>query len=247
MRLLLTAFTAFALLLAVPAFAHDSGGSVLDVPEGATLVSLNATERIEVDQDLLIASLYFKAEDKDVSKVQNDVNEMMKKALDEAKKVDSVKASTQQYHVYEYDRTRGRDGSRRDMVWQGQQGLQIKGKQADDLLKLTGKLQEMGFGMNGLSYSLSPEKMEEVQNSLLEDALAKLMVKAERTGKALGKTKTEVLKIDVQPQGGGYSPQPMMRANMAMDMAESVAAPVAAPGESQVSLNVSAQILLSAP
>jgi len=244
MRLFLTTFTILTLFLAFPATAHD-GSSVLDVPDGKTLVSLSATEMVEVDQDLLVASLYFKTEGKDVSKVQNDVNDMMKQALDEAAKTSSVKASTQQYHVHEYDRSRGRDNNRRDMVWRGQQGLQIKGKEADDLLKLAGKLQEMGFGMNGLSYTLSPEKREEIQNALLEDALAKLMVKAARTGKALGKEKTEVLTIDVNPQGG-HSRPPVMRAGMAdMAMGAAMAAPVAAPGESQVSLSVSAQILLS--
>lgn len=243
MRYFLTVFAAFTLFATSPALSHDDSTDVLDLPKGGTLITLSAMEMVEVDQDLLVANLYFRAEDKNISTVQDSVNKKMKEALDAAEKVDSVKAATQQYHVHEYDRSRSRDG-RSDMIWRGQQGLQLKSKESGDLLELVGKLQAMGFAMNGLSYTLSPQKMEDTQNSLLEDTIAKLMAKAERTAKALGKNEVEVLKIDVNPTGGNFH-QPVMRA-MAMEAASSsMAAPVAAPGESQVSLSVSAQILLT--
>ena len=50
------AIAAFLLFTALPAAAQDYQ-TVLDIPEGATLVSLSATERVEVDQDLLVADL----------------------------------------------------------------------------------------------------------------------------------------------------------------------------------------------
>ena len=207
------------------------------------MVSLSATEMVEVEQDLLVATLNFTAEDADPKVVQDTINKKMKEAVDTAKKVDTVKVSTQQYYVHEYDRSRGQN-ARRDMVWRGNQSLQIKGKEADDFLELAGDLQEMGLAMNGLNYTLSPEKLEETRNSLLEAALAKLVEKSERTAKALGKSSSEMLQINVDMGGNHYQP-PVMRA-MAMDgMAKAeMAAPVAAPSESQISLTVSAQALL---
>ena len=242
MRFTLLSF--FIITLSIPTFSYAQDyKTLLDIPEGATLVNLSANERVEIEQDLLTADFQYQEEDADAAQVQDTINKAMSKALAEAEKVSSVKASTQSYYVHQYDRSRG-DGARRDMIWRGQQGLQIKGKKADELLELSGELQKMGLAMNGLSYSVSPDLLEETREALLEDAIEKLTAKAERTAKALGKSSVEILQINVDT-GGEFHP-PMMRA-MAMDagMAKmEMAAPVAAPGESQVMLNVSAQVLI---
>ncbi len=241
-NLLAVAFLLFV-ITAMPAKAQDYK-TILDLPEGAALVSLSASERVEIEQDLLVANLQYETEDKNPRALQDKINKKMKEALDTAKKVASVKVSTQQYYVYEYDRNQGKKGLPVDKVWRGQQGLMVKGKTADELLDLVGKLQEMGLTAQGLNYQVSPELLEETRESLLEAALVKLKAKADRTAKALGKGGAELKMINVDM--GGYYPQPvMMRAeamNMAADM--KMAAPVAAPGESEVTLSVSAQALL---
>ena len=217
--------------------------TLLDIPEGATLVSLSATERIEVEQDLLTANLRYEAENVSPKELQNNINTMMKKALEKAKKVNSVKVSTQAYSVYQYNLNNNRT-QRRNMIWKGQQGLKIKGKNAVDLLDLLGDLQEMGLTMKGLSYSVSPELLEKTHNEMLEAALGKLITKAKRTAKAIGKSKTELLQINVNHGGrNNYQPQYNMRAMGGMAETATVA-PVAAPGESQITLTVSAQALL---
>lgn len=244
MRLLLSAALMLALFSPLAANAQDYN-TLLDIPEGATLINLSATERVEVEQDLLIATLQFKFENKDPKVVQNEVNKIMQKALDEAKGEKTVKVSTQQYYVHEYDLNRSKDRTRRNMVWRGQQGLQVKGKKADDLLELVGKLQEIGLTMNGLRYQVSPELLEETRNSLLEAAMEKLMEKAERTAKVIHKDDVDFLQINVD-MGGGHHPQPRMyqKSMMMMDSATEMAAPVAAPGESTINMTVSAQALL---
>ena len=68
-----------------------------------------------------------------------------------------MKAITRGYNVHQYDRNGGRKNLARDMVWKGNQSVQLKSKNAEDLLELAGKIQEAGFLMNGLSYTLSPE------------------------------------------------------------------------------------------
>ncbi|GJL84282.1 MAG: hypothetical protein DHS20C02_00570 [Micavibrio sp.] len=241
MRLLLAALLLFLPLSApTPANAQDYK-TLLDIPEGATLVSLSATERVEVEQDLLTANLRYEAENTSAKELQDEINKIMQKAVDEAKKVKSVKVSTQQYYVHEYRRDK-----HAPRVWRGNQGLQIKGKTADELLELAGELQEMGLKMNGLSYSVSPDLMEETRENLLEETLIKLKSKAERTAKALGKSKADLLQVNVDMGGGHYAQPQMMRtmahAEMAMD--SKMAAPVAAPGQSNITLTVSAQALL---
>ena len=231
-----------ALFFSNPTHAQDYK-TLLDIPEGATLVNLSANERVEIEQDLLTADFNYQTENQNAAALQDTINTVMAEALAETKKIESVKASTQGYYVHQYDRSHG-EGTRRDMVWRGQQGLQIKGKKADELLELSARLQKMGLAMNGLNYSVSPELLEETREGLLEEAINKLTAKAERTAVALGKNKVELLQINVD-MGGDFQPQ--MARTMAMDSSMAkmeISAPVAAPGETQVTLMVSAQVLI---
>lgn len=232
------------LALATPAAAQDLP-TLLDIPAGQSLVNLSATERVEVDQDLLMASLQYEAVNKNSTALQDEINTKMAKAVELAKKVGSVKITTGGYYVYLYDPDPNTE--RNDMEWRGAQSLQIKGKKADELLKLVGDIQAIGLSMQGLNYSVSPELMEETQNSLLEAALGKLKTKAERTAKALGKTSADLLNVNVDIGGGHMYAQPMMaRAEMAMDSTAGMkmAAPVAEPGQTDITLTVTATALL---
>lgn len=235
---------AFTVLIAfsTPLQAEDYN-NLLDLPEGTTLITLSAEQRTEIEQDLLIATLRYEAENRDVSALQNDINKVMSKALEKAQDVETVKAATQQYRVHQYDRNRGKD-TRRDMIWRGQQSLQLKGKKADDLLELTGALQEMGLALSGLTYTVSPGLMDQTRDALMETVLQKLADKAGRAARALGKTETELLHVNINADG--YHP-PIPR-NMAFESAGvasmQAAPPVAAPEETSVTLKVTAQALL---
>ncbi|MCK6418669.1 MAG: SIMPL domain-containing protein [Alphaproteobacteria bacterium] len=238
MRILIVLLTC---LLTLPAYAQDYQ-TVLDIPAGHTLVNLSATERQSVSQDLLIAHLRYETINEDATTLQNDVNQKMTAALEKAKSYKDVKASTQSYTVYAQEENTGRPGETR-RIWAGQQGLELKSTKADSLLKLTGELQAMGLAMSDLSYTVSPETLEETQSAMLEAALQKLQGKADRTAKALGKSKSELLQVNVD--SGGFYPMPVMMRSMAkMEMASDLAAPVAQAGESDITLTVNAQALL---
>ena len=233
------------LIISLPTQAQDYK-TVLDLPDGATLVTLSATERQTIGQDLLVATLRYEAEDKNPRTVQNEINTAMKKALDKAKSYDSAKAATLQYNIYEYDINRGKKNLAPEKVWKGEQGLMVKGKDQEQLLKLVGEMQDLGLKMSGLNYQVSPELLEKTRDDMLEAALTKLTSKANRTAKAIGKSKAEMKKINVD-MGGGYHPQPRYAAKammMSADSAESMAAPVASAGEDEITLTVNAEALL---
>lgn len=100
--------------------------------------------------------------------------------------------------------------------------------------------------MNGLNYTLSPEKAEEIKDSLMEAALVKLKARADRAAKALGKNNTALVEVTIDA-GNNYYGAPMMR-SMAMDSGaamEKMATPVAEPGQSEITLTVNARALLS--
>lgn len=237
---------AFALLTLIPTAAQaEYKDPVFLLNQDESLLHISATEQREVDQDLLVANLRIEAEDKSNKKVQNDINTAMGKALELAKGYEDVKAITRGYNVYQYDRNGGQRDRAPDMVWKGQQSVELKSKNAEDLLELAGKIQEAGFLMGGLNYTLSPEVAAQVQDEMLEAALEKLSTRASRAAKALGKSSAELKEINTN---GNYVPSPQVYARGAvmMEMAADakMAAPVASPGETTITMNVSAKALL---
>ena len=222
-----------------PAYAEIMD-PILAMPDGQAIINISATERVEVEQDLLVASLSYSVIERNSRTVQGEINSMMAKALKIAKKVPSVKVSTGSYQVYEYTEPRTKEKK-----WRGSQSLTLKGQAADDLLELAGDLQDMGLNMNGLSYMLSPETAVKIQDQLMEAALKQLQTRANRAAKALGKSTAELRDINVQGAGGHYQPPMMARGRTAMlSMEADMAAPVASAGESTITLTVSARALL---
>jgi len=237
----------FAFLLTIPTFAHAQyKDPVFELDEDASLLHISATETREVDQDLLIANLRIEAENRDNKEVQNEINKAMTEALDLAKKYGDVKAITRGYNVHQYDKNGGKRDRPRNMVWKGSQNIQLKSTNSEDLLELAGKIQGAGFLMNGLQYTLSPEVAAQIQDELLEAALEKLSSRAKRAAKAMGKSNAELKEINTQ---GNYNPvQPVYHRGVAkmemMAASADMAAPVASPGETTITLNVNAKALL---
>lgn len=244
-KLLLTAL----LLITSPAFAQTPEAVPLE--KGQTMLSLSATETVTLKQDLLQSSLRIEIEGKDAKKLQDDINAAMTKALAASKDVKGVKTSTGNYNVYSYDPNpqpptkNYRDAAAR-LVWKGSQTIELESKDQAKLLELAGKIQELGFVMNGLNYTLSPEQSEIYRDNLMTAALKKIQTKADLAAKALGKGGFDIVEVNVD----GASPIPpmpvmykMARAEMASDSA-GMAAPVAQAGEQSVSLSVNARVVL---
>ena len=90
-------------VLCLPTFAHaqDVGGITLE--KGQTMLSLSATEQVDLQQDLLQGSLRMEVTGKDAKTVQDQINKAVQQALALTKGVKEVKTSTGNYNVYSYD------------------------------------------------------------------------------------------------------------------------------------------------
>lgn len=208
---------------------------------GEVMLNLNASESVEVEQDTLHASLYYSVQGRDRIALQNEVNGIMAEALDllEAGEVDYA---TQQYHVYIVQSGRPTRGDTSNPTWRAQQGVELTSQDSAALLDLAAELQSMGLTMSSLNYSLSPARQEEVSDSLMESVLDKLRARAEATATALGKSSAELIEVTLNSSGNSFRGQAnrMMSASADMEMAP----PVAEPGETTVSLSVSARAIL---
>lgn len=238
-----------AVLFASPVLADDKKDSPKEVV--GTFVTLSASDQKKVEQDLLVSSLRIELDNKDSRKLQDEINKAMKKAVDLAKADPALKVSTGNYYVYSYDpnpspKPLSHAEQKKRMIWRGSQTIDIQSKDPEKILDVLGKIQDMGFVMNGLNYMLSPELAETQRDELLVGALRKIQKKAELVSKTLGKSGYDIVEVNID---GSYMPQPqpvmMMKAARAeMATMDAMSAPVAAPGESDVSLSVNARVLL---
>ena len=103
----------------------------------------------------------------------------------------------------------------------------------------------MGFAMNNLAYTLSPDLAESTRDELITLALKKLVAKANIVAKTLGKSKVDLVDVNVDT-GGPIMPmyKTMMARGVAMDAAMEAAPPVAEASETDVMLTVSARALI---
>jgi len=219
-------------------------------PEGHTILNISVTERTEVTQDTLSAALRYEMDGGSANEIQDAINKAVKSALDEAKKYNDVKTSTGGYHVYSYNERNMVDPRTGEPIskkksWRGSQSITLEGENASALLELAGKIQEMGFLMGGLNYSLSPEKSESVRDGLMTKALGKLGTRASLAAKALNKSGYDILEVNIDSSMPSFPVYRMMaKGAMAMDSAAEMAAPSAEAGESDVTMTINARVML---
>jgi predicted secreted protein len=230
---LLPLSTLLVSLLTVPVSAQN----INLLPEGQTLITLSVTERVQVEQDTLVATLRVERDHRDAVALQSEINAAMAQALETAEGDEAVKVSTGYYSVYQYNTSP--QGGRNNEVWRGSQSLTLEGQDAAKILALAGEIQEQGFLMSELSYVLSTARADEVRDSLMESAIARATANVERAARAMGKTDVDIAVLDVDA-ALGYAQPMMMARGVAMDAME-MAAPVTEAGESEVSLTVRVQ------
>src|SRR5690606_7225728 len=111
------------------------------------------------------------------------------------------------------------------------------------LLALVGELQANGLVVTSLYYSLSAERYEEVADGLMNAALVKLQNRADQAAQGLGKGSAQLVEVSLDGSPNFAFRERQVAYAMAADAA--VAPPVAEPGQTQVSLTVSARAVLS--
>ena len=212
--------------------------------EDGTYLNLSVTETKQVEPDILIANLRYGSESESAKEVQNKINQMMKKALSVAEKKENIEVSTEQYSVYKFSKP-VKQGATEKELWKGSQSIVIKSKSTEDILALSGQLQEIGLVMSDLHYEVSIAKIEETRTSMVENAINKLLSHAKRVAGIIGLKEVKIKNINIEGDNR-YPPVPypkLMR-TAAANVVSSITAPISAPGKIDITLNISATILL---
>jgi len=230
---------ALAMLLAAAFAAPPSHAqtTVTSADQDKT-TTLHLQERAErmMPRDRLRAVLRVDATDADPVKLQGEINRRMAAALDRARAATGITVATGGYTVYQE-----RPDPKAPPRWHGMQSLSLLGRDAAALLALTGSLQQDGLMVGALSYELSPEAARSVEDELTATALARLKERGARIAQALNLTVERLRDLRV---GNANGTQPIPRAMSAMKSDVAMPAPVAEPGEAEVSVMVDADLVL---
>ena len=236
----------FLSIIISPSGFSQSSFDLTQLESGQLLLNLSATEQISVEQDTLNASLAYSVQGREKISLQNDVNTKIADALELVEAIPELQNSTGQYYVYIIQPGRPSRNDIENPIWRAQQSLQLSSRESEKLLEAVGELQSSGMEINRLNYSLSEEAFEQTSDSLLSIALEKLESKANEAAKLLNKSSASLVEVTINGDRNTGFFQPRMEMMMEASQADiPFESPTAVPGQSEVSLSISAKALLS--
>jgi uncharacterized protein YggE len=205
-----------------------------------TMLNLSANGGTQVYPDEIIALLSVQVSSANAGVAQAKVNRAMKRALEAAKAVPGVTATTGSYSVYQ-----STDDSTKNTIYQATQTLQVTtaasgGVTPDAFTALVGDLQQNGLLLNSLDGDLSSKGQMAAQQAAIDDAIRQIQAQAAAVAATLGERVGKIQTINVNIN----SSTPVPRA-APMIMAAASAPPQTAPSQVTVEASVSAAIELT--
>lgn len=207
------------------------------------VVQLSAAGQMEVDQDWLQMHLSATRDGSDAAAVQKQLQQTVDAAMRSLK----LQAQGQQMQVRSgsfgvYPR-HGNDGKIKG--WQGRAEIVVEG---NDFARISqAAAQVSGMTVSDMSFGLSKEGRQKVQDEAQEQAIEHFKQRASLVAKQFGFSSYTLREVSVNSQDGFYAPRMqrtnagVMAASAKMEMADPV--PVEA-GKEQVTVNVSGSVQL---
>ena len=198
-----------------------------------TLLRLSETAHISVHPDELAASLRAEATASTPAEAQARVNTAIGHALDQAKQVPGIVATTGFYQVWQVTQPTSQ--------WHAGQGIDLKGRDGDAMLKLVGGLQGQGLALQGLGWQVSPAAAQHARSEATKAALAGLHDRAQAAAAILGLRFGSFREVNLDPSRAA-GPVPVPR-SMAM-AAGAMPAPQAETADVDIDATVDAEAVL---
>lgn len=200
-------------------------------------IAFSVSAGTEVENDTMTAVLFARKEGPDPAALSDEVNKAIAAAMKRAKQEPAVAAQTLDYQTH----PTYQDG--RPSGWQVRQSIRLESKSPEPLAKLIGDLQST-LALGSVDYSISPEKLKEYEDKLIDEALASFRGRAERITRDLGRTQYRIVSVQVNTLNRPPLRPPMRMAAMAADAAPAPMPPTFEPGKDRVEVEVSGTIEL---
>jgi len=221
------------ILWAVLASAHAQPAAVAELK--GTRVNLDARSSMEVDNDVMRASLFVEMEDSDTTRLADKVNRATNDAVRLAKGFSGVRSKTSGYTSYPVT------DKNKIVRWRSRSEISIEGEDFRLMAEAIGKLQAI-MQLGAVEFSVSPAARARAEDSLTQAAIAEFLRKAEMVAKGFKGGGFNVLEASVSAEGGYPPPRPMVMMKAMSDSAP--AAPSMEGGTSRISIVVNGAILI---
>lgn len=231
LMLALTATT----MVSVPAMAHEVAGQ-----QQYNVVSLQASASRQISNDQMQATLSIEKTHKQPSELANQINQLMNFAMTTAKKYPTVKIKTGSQHTSPiYD-----DNHRKIKEWRSQSSVILESRDFGAASKLVAELQQQ-FQLNGVSFSISDEQRQKVENELLTEVSQAFRNRADTIRQAWNKSSYELMSFNIDTQNAYYA-APMMAMSRSLKVmdASSVETQEVSAGESKITINAHGNVQL---
>lgn len=214
-------------MLAGPVLAADQTAP----SPGRTILHIGQQAEREVPQDRLRIELRAEVQGPDARTVQAEVNRRLAAALDHVRGNQAVAAVTGAYAVY-------RDGV--GGQWRASAGLILTSADFAAAAAFAGDLQGQGLVIDDESFFVAPATVRAAEDELTDTALAALRERAEKIAADLGMRVDQIADVTV---GNAGVPGPI-RFRAAVAAATPVPPPPVQPGDSTITVNVDAVVVL---
>jgi predicted secreted protein len=194
-------------------------------------VSMQITQTVEIDNDLMLAKLSMESEGKDSARTVDQVNSGMKWALAIAQQQPDVNIRSGSYRTFPVYK------NQRLHHWRAIQEVYLKSRNINALSQLVAKLQSR-LQIKSMTLILSPEKRRTAENSMIKDAIIAFRKRADIISNTLQTAHYHISDISIDTEEKSISPLPF-RNNTAGGATNTLAI---APGTTQVKITVSGSI-----
>lgn len=201
----------------------------------ADVLSLDVNVSSEVSPDLAVVTLAVDREGPDAAALTRDINQILARALAQAKAVPGIVASSGGYNTFpRHDKQGKRIG------WQLHAELILKSADFGALGQLAGRLAN-DMVITGSGFEVSPALRSAEEARLIEAGAAAFQAKANHAVKAFGYTGYRIREIQLGSAGQQSGPRPVMMRATSKSSDESVALPLES-GRATLNLSVSGSV-----
>lgn len=208
-----------------------AAGSAAAVEEAGHRVSFRVSRAQDVSNDRVEAVLVASAETPAAADAAREVNGAMRWALERARSEKGISVRTTGYRTYPVHE----DG--RIRRWRAHQEVLLESGEVEALTALVGELQAQ-LALQSFAFRVSDAKRRQVEEALIDEALAAFRNRAEQVRRSLEAGAWELDQLSINP---GMQ-RPPMRAQAFSKSAQG--APAVEAGTSRVEVGVQATIVL---
>ena len=217
----------FLVLATTPVYAEDNNPY--------NRVDFNVEASREVQNDLLVARMAIDVEDKLPANVAQKLNVALNDALKKAAKYTNIKTTSGNQSTYPlYTNNSHVNG------WHGRGELRLESRDFKAAGDLIAELQST-LQLSNVQFMISHDLRAKVENDLITEAIHVFQSRADAVRSAMGAKSYKTVHFSIN-QGGSQQPYPMVAMMRGAAIADAVATPEFAGGDSRLTVNINGTI-----